>query len=568
MKRIESKLGRFSFEEFSKELRWVWQYIKKYKFYVAFYVVLGLLSTISGLVGSVISKKLINAVTGKDSSSVALLAAFYVCFGLSCVVLNAVLSRLSAVSASRVTQNIRRDVFSSVLCSRWQDLSSFHSGDLLNRVNNDVSTVASSVLSWLPTLVMRALQFIGSFFLIFHYDKSMAFIALAGSPVTVAVSLFFMQRLRENSQNVKKASSSLMSFLGETFREGTNIKAFGLTDDFKNRFSIVQNALTATTLEQNRFSVVSSAVVSAVGLAVSYACFGWSVFRLWKGAIDFGTMVMFLQLASSLSAAFGSLVSLVPSAVNSTVAAGRVMEITELENEETDFSKVERFVEENQSGGVEVKMENVEFSYGQKSVLCGFSLLAKPGEIVALSGFSGAGKTTILRLLLGLASAREGKIELFGIESRQKLDVSSNTRKAFSYVPQGHSLLSGSIKDNLLMLCKDACDRQIESALKAACAFDFVKKLPKGIDTVLGEDNLGLSEGQAQRIAIARALLSPAPILIFDEATSAIDDETQKKILENIKRLKKEKTIIMTTHKKSVLDYCDKIYNVGTVDEK
>lgn len=568
MNRIVSKLKRFSFDEFSRELRWVWQYIKKYRFYVAFYVVLGLLSTASGLVGSVISKKLINAVTGKDASSIVLLAAFYVCFGLFSVAVNAVLSRLSAISATRVTQNIRQDVFSSVLCSKWQDLSAFHSGDLLNRVNNDVSTVATSVLSWLPTLVMRVLQFIGSFFLIFHYDKSMAFIALAGSPVTVAVSVFFMQRLRDNSKNVKKASSSLMSFLGETFREGTNIKAFGLTDNFKNRFEVVQNALTAATLEQNRFSVFSSAVISAFGMAVSYACFGWSVFRLWKGAIDFGTMVMFLQLASSLSSAFGSLVSLVPSAVNSAVAAGRVMEITELENEKSDFSKVEHLIEENKKDGIEVIMENVEFSYGKDSVLCGFSLCARPGEIVALSGRSGAGKTTILRLLLGLAKPQSGKNALIGCENKKELEISSQTRKAFSYVPQGHSLLSGSIRDNLLMLCGNASQEQIESALKAACAFDFVMKLPKKLETVLGEDNLGLSEGQAQRIAIARAVLSPAPVMIFDEATSAIDDSTQKTILENIRNLPKEKTIIMTTHKRTVLDFCDKIYKVGTVDEK
>ncbi|MGN0468833.1 MAG: ABC transporter ATP-binding protein [Acutalibacteraceae bacterium] len=566
MKRLLKKLDNISIKEILREVNWVWQYIKEYKFYVILYVVLGLVSTATGLIGSVLSKKLINCVTGYDHSSVLKVGIFYVLFGLATIFLNAVLSRLSAVSCAMVTQNIRTDVFSKVMNAKWQKFSEFHSGDILNRVNNDVATVATSVLTWLPNLVTKLFQFVGAFFIIFRYDKSMAFIALAGSPVTVAVSLFFLEKLRENAKGVRKASSSLMSFLGETFRENSNIKAFDLTDDFKKRFNIVQSALTSSTLKQNSFSIISSTAVSLVGMLVSYACFGWSVYRLWAGAINFGTMVLFIQLTSVLSSAFGSLVSLVPNAVNSAVAAGRVMEITQLESESCDESKIMKFIGENSKSGVSVELRDVRFSYNQKTpVLGGFCAEVSPGEIIALSGHSGAGKTTVLRLLLGLVETSDGEAVLIGKDSGEELEISSSTRKAFTYVPQGHSLFSGTIRENLLMLRPDATDEEINSALKAACAYDFVYAMPEGLDSRLGEDNQGLSEGQAQRIAIARAILSESPIILLDEATSAIDKTAEKIILENITSFATKKTLIVTTHKQSVLDISDRVYEVGKI---
>lgn len=571
MKRTVEKLKEISARELADELKWIWKYVKEYKYYLVLYIVLGFISTAFGLAGSVISKKLINAVTGTDSSSLVMLGCLYAGFGLASVLLNAVLSRISAVSSTNVTKNIRQDVFSRVMSAKWQDFVSFRSGDILNRVNNDVSTVSASVLNWIPTFITKSFQFVCAFFLILHYDAAMALIALLGTPATVIASAFFVSKLRERTKKARSASSELVAFLSETFRGIHNIKAFDLKSDFDVRFKMVQSTLTEALLSQNKIAVVSSVIVSVFGLVVSYSCFGFAVYRLWAGVIDFGTMAMFIQLSSVLSGAFGAIVSLIPNAVNSAVSASRLMEITQLETESTDSGQTERFIRNNRDCGVSVKISDISFSYeDDEPVLHDVNLHAEPGEIVALVGRSGAGKTTILRLLLSLVSPVGGNAFLLGLNNGERLDISECTRRAFSYVPQGHSLFSGSIAENMRMLRPNASDEEIVHALKTACAYDFVSKMPNGIHTVIGEDNFGLSEGQAQRIAIARAVLSDSPVILLDESTSAIDLTTEKQLLENIKSLSKKKTCILITHKTSVMEICSRVYLVEdfTVTEK
>lgn len=564
MKKTVENLKSMSVHELKDELTWIWRYVKEYKGYLILYIGLGFAATAFGLGGSVLSKKLINAVTGVDSSSLMTLGCLYVGFGVASVFLNAVLSRISAVSSTNVTKNIRHDVYSRVMSAKWQDFVSFRSGDILNRVNNDVSTVSTSVLNWLPTFITKSFQFVCAFFLILHYDKTMALIALLGAPVTVLASAVFVSKIRESTKKARSASSELVAFLSETFRGIHNIKAFDLKADFDIRFRLVQSTLTEAMLTQNKISVVSSIGVSLLGLLVSYSCFGWAVYRLWADAIDFGTMAMFMQLASVLSGAFGSIVSLIPNAVNSAVAARRLMEITQLETEISDSGETEAFINRNKNKGVGVVISDVDFAYEtDEPVLHDVNIHADPGELVALVGVSGAGKTTILRLLLSLVEPESGNAYLCGKQDGEKLLISASTRRAFAYVPQGHSLFSGSIADNMRMIRPDASDDEIVRALKTACAYDFVSKMPNGIDTLLGEDNFGLSEGQAQRIAIARAVLSDSPVILLDESTSAIDLQTEKQLLENIKSLSEKKTCIIITHKVSVTEICSRVYSVA-----
>ena len=550
MKKTVENLKSMSVHELKDELTWIWRYVKEYKGYLILYIALGFAATAFGLGGSVLSKKLINAVTGVDSSSLMTLGCLYVGFGVASVFLNAVLSRISAVSSTNVTKNIRHDVYSRVMSAKWQDFVSFRSGDILNRVNNDVSTVSTSVLNWLPTFITKSFQFVCAFFLILHYDKTMALIALLGAPVTVLASAVFVSKIRESTKKARSASSELVAFLSETFRGIHNIKAFDLKADFDIRFRLVQSTLTEAMLTQNKISVVSSIGVSLLGLLVSYSCFGWAVYRLWADAIDFGTMAMFMQLASVLSGAFGSIVSLIPNAVNSAVAARRLMEITQLETEISDSGETEAFINRNKNKGVGVVISDVDFAYEtDEPVLHDVNIHADPGELVALVGVSGAGKTTILRLLLSLVEPESGNAYLCGKQDGEKLLISASTRRAFA--------------DNMRMIRPDASDDEIVRALKTACAYDFVSKMPNGIDTLLGEDNFGLSEGQAQRIAIARAVLSDSPVILLDESTSAIDLQTEKQLLENIKSLSEKKTCIIITHKVSVMEICSRVYSVA-----
>ena len=342
------------------------------------------------------------------------------------------------------------------------------------------------------------------------------------------------------------------------------IKAFNLIPLFNQRFSKIQQKYINITLEYNKVSIYISAFLSLIGAVVSYACFGWGAYRLWTGHITYGTMTMFLQLANSLSDGFSGIVSMIPSAIDVTTSAGRIMEVINLPKEEEETSNLPQ-VSEVKKNGLKVVFENVTFQYktGDK-VLKKVNLLAAPQEIIALVGPSGEGKTTTIRMLLGLITPQEGNCYLSqeGSLPGSRIPLSASTRKYFSYVPQGNTLFGGTIAENMRMVKEDATEEEIIDALKAACAYDFVSQLPDGIYTQIIENGNGFSEGQYQRLCIARAILHEAPILLLDEATSALDVATERKVLRNILKMGRTRTCILTTHRPSVLSMCNRVYNI------
>ena len=287
---------------------------------------------------------------------------------------------------------------------------------------------------------------------------------------------------------------------------------------------------------------------------MEFIAFAYCLWRLWGGYINFGTMTLFLQQRASLSSAFSGLVGMLPSAMTSSVAARRIRELAEL-------SKEPRGGEQPHGGAYALKLENIDFSYtaGTK-IISGSGFEAAPGEIVALVGPSGEGKTTLIRMLLGLVHPDGGTARLVGKDG--EVPLSADTRCLFSYVPQGNTVFSGTIADNLRIVRQDASDEQLVAALKAASAWDFVDKMPQGINRPVGERGRGLSDGQAQRIAIARAILRDAPILLMDEATSALDVATERQVLRSILEHCPDKTCIVTTHRPSVLSMCSRVYRV------
>jgi ABC-type bacteriocin/lantibiotic exporter with double-glycine peptidase domain len=273
-------------------------------------------------------------------------------------------------------------------------------------------------------------------------------------------------------------------------------------------------------------------------------------------------MTLFLQQRGALTTQFNSLVGILPGMLNSSVSAHRIREIVQLPKEHHDPAAAKR-LKAVADRGLTVRMRDVNFSYEdeQRHVISNSDFVAQPGEIVALVGPSGEGKTTMLRLILGLVSPREGKVVLSGYDNVE-LDINADIREFFSYVPQGNTILSGTIADNLRMVKEDATDEEVIQALKTACAWDFVCNMPEGINSSVGERGKGLSEGQAQRVAIARAVLRDAPILLLDEATSALDVTTERQVLRNIIQQHPFKTCIVTTHRPSVLNMCQRVYRV------
>lgn len=574
IKKVIRKIKDGMLQEMYEETKWMYTYAKKYKFQIVFYIFLGVLTTVMGLASSVGSKYLIDAVTGQDSGNIALIALFIVAMGLFSIGINAITTMISARINIKVNNEIQAEVYDKILVADWISMKEFHSGDLLNRLNGDVNTVASSILSWIPSLITRSAQFFGILAIILYYDPTMAVIALGSAPVMLIVSKTLMKKMRDYNKRMRQVSSDVMSFNEESFQNIQSIKAFDLVGLFSKRLRDVQQNYKDVFLDYNKFSVYTSSFMSVVGMFVAYACFGWGVYRLWTGHITFGTMTLFVQLSGQLSSSFKSIVSLVPSAISATTSAGRIMEFFKIKDEsELEDDKAKLIQNNTQGKGLSVILDDVEFSYNEnKTVFQHADVVANPGEIVALVGPSGEGKTTMIRLLLGLINTKSGNASIRDING-VSCKISSATRRFFAYVPQGNTIFSGTIAENMRMVKQDATDAEIVEALKAACAYDFVNRLPDGINSKVGERGSGFSEGQAQRLSIARALLRKSPILLLDEATSALDVFTERQVLRNIMNMGYARTCIVTTHRPSVLTMCDKVYKIDSgvvcdIDEK
>lgn len=559
IKKIIEKYKSGAFREMWNETKWLYSYAAKYKWLIVIYIVIGLFATGLALAASLVTKNLINEVLGGKISAAAV--ALYVFLGLSGIAVSALNRRLSAKISLRVNNEIRADVFGKFISTTWEEVSAFHSGDLLNRINGDVSTVADSVIGWIPSVTIKSAQFIGAIAIICYYDAAMALLSLISIPAAALISSLLLRKMRSYGTKIREAGSELMSFFEESLQNIQTVKAFGLSQSLDGRLAQLQKIYYDTSLEYNALSVKVTSGMSVLGLFVSYLCMGWCIFRLFTGAIDIGTMVLFIQLSSYLSSSISSLISSVPTVISATVSAGRIISVLNLPREEEDESLAAREIADF-GEAPEIEFRDVSFGYknGGK-VFSEVNLTVAPGEFAAFVGPSGGGKTTLLRLLLGLVKPQSGKATLS--TKGKTAEISSVTRRIFTYVPQEKAMFSGTVAEMLRLFSPEATDEEINAALKAACAYDFVAALPEGINTPLGERGAGFSEGQNQRLAIARAVLRKAPVLLLDEATSALDLETERQVLENITALCRGKTLIVMTHRESVLPLCDSVYRIS-----
>ena len=547
------------------ETRWIYRHTRAYRKSVFVYVLLGLVATALSMLAALLSRELINSIVylhdrdGYGGTRIAVSGISVVCVSLVNILLSALVSRYSTRVNLRISNELRAEVYGTFMNTDWQSLQEFHSGDLLNRINTDVSTVAGSVLGWLPALIIKGTSFLASLCIILVYDPTMALFALISAPVTFLVARPFVGKMRKYSKKMRAVSSEMTSFHEESLQNAQSIKAFNLVDTFLDRLKGVQKVYYDTSMDYNRFTILNSSFLSTVGMLVSYLCFGWGAYRLWLGRIDFGTMVLFIQLAGYLSSSLTALIRLVPSAIECTVAAQRIMTIFDLPRENTEESgKVEALKHSGEP--ITLELRNLMFSYQQRSmVLQDLHLKVRPHEMIAIVGPSGSGKTTLFRILLGLVSPDSGTAQVSIGEN--VFDLSPSTRTLFAYVPQDHVIFSGTIADTLRLVRPDASDEDLYAALRVACADGFVSRLPEGIHTSLKERGGTLSVGQNQRLAIARAILADAPILLLDEITSALDLETESQVLQNIASLR-DKTCIITTHRPSVLSLCSKVYRI------
>ena len=561
LQQLLNKIDDGTFSTFIDDWKWIFSYSKRYKKVIAFYLILGILSSTLGLVSSVVSKYLIDIIVGKKLDQLWVLVFMMVFSTVFSLVFSSVIGRLSLKISIDVGNDIQADIFSQIIDAKWLELNKYPNGDLLNRFNSDVSTVAGNAVSWGPSLILSVYNFIATFCVILYYDVTMAFIALGSAPFLLLMSRYIMRKNKEYRERVLQMNSKLMSFEVETFYNIDTIKSFGIMDKYGRELKKWQGKYKDHSLEYNMFQIKTGILTKLISTGVTFVAFGYCLFRMWSGAISYGTMTLFLQQRSALTSQFNSLVSIIPGMLNSSISAHRIREIVQLPKEYHNPEAAKQ-LDAVKDDGLTVRMKDVDFSYMEgQNVITDSDFVAQPGEIVALVGPSGEGKTTMLRLILGLISPQDGSVVLSGKDGRE-MDMSADVRQFFSYVPQGNTILSGTIAENLRMVKEDATDDEIINALKTACAWDFVSRHPQGIGMNVGERGMGLSEGQAQRIAIARAVLRDAPILLMDEATSALDVTTERQVLRNIIKQHPNKTCIVTTHRPSVLNMCQRVYRV------
>ena len=549
-----------TFGEILDDWRWIFTYSKRYKKAIAFYIILGILSTTLGLVSSIAGKYIIDIITGYQVSKLWIMILVMVGSALFSLVIGNVLGRVTLKLQIRINNDIQADIFDQIIDADWMAINGYSNGDVLNRFTGDVGSVSANAISWLPTIIISFYQFFATLGVIMHYNTVMALLAFASAPFMLLISRFVIKKQREYSMKVREMSSKVMTFEVETFYNMDTIKSFGILGQYSRKLREWQEKFKAISLEYNWFSIKTNVFMSLVGMLVQFTAFGYCLYLLWSHQITYGTMTLFLQQRSALAGAFSSVIGLIPGFLNSSVSAHRVRELVQLPKEKhvEGSERLDRYADM----GFELKMRDVDFSYVKgKQVITNSSMVARPGEIVGLVGPSGEGKTTIIRMILGLIKPERGEAIIKSWDGTE-VELNIETRHLFAYVPQGNTILTGTIADNMRLAKEDATDEEIIEALRIACAWDFVQRKPDGINSMLGERGRGLSEGQAQRIAIARAVLRDAPILLLDEATSALDVTTERTVLKNIVSQRPNKTCIVTTHRPTVLNLCQRVYRV------
>lgn len=556
-----NKLDDGTFSDFFEDWKWIFSYSRKYTKVIICYTIIGIISSTLGLVSSVASKYMIDIITGYQFEKLWLVAVIMVSSMVVSLLFTSLVNRYSTKLSIYVNNDMQADIFDRIIDADWLSISQFENGDILNRFNNDVNTVASNAVSWLPNLIIYVYSIAATLVVILYYDATMALIALLSAPILLLSGRYLMRKNSEYRRKVLEVNSKLMNYEVETFYNFDTIKSFGVMEHYSKGLRGWQERFKQTNLAYNLFTIKTNIGMSVLSAGVSFLAFGYCLFRLWTGDILYGTMTLFLEQRSKLSNQFSNLVRIIPGMLNSAVSARRIRELVELPREVHMPEQSERMRQAAQHGFT-VQLEHVNFAYIQEHrVLTDSNFIASPGEIVALVGPSGEGKTTMLRMILGLLHPNQGTAQLV-TQDGETVPIHADTRRYFSYVPQGNTLMSGTIADNLRVVKEDATEEEIKQALETACAWEFVQKMPDGIHSLLGTRGRGVSEGQAQRISIARAVLRDAPILLLDEATSALDVATERQVLRNIMHRHPNKTCIVTTHRPSVLNLCQRIYRV------
>ena len=539
-------------------IKWLWAVAAGNRLQTLLNAVIGIASVVMSLVSVYVVRNAIDiashALEGDIYTAIAWMGAVIIIdFALS--ISGIYVRNILGVKAQN---RMQQKMLERVLRSEWSSRKAMHSGDIVNRLEGDVNVVVGFLTETMPGALSTSLLFIGAFCYLYSMDSTLALITIAVVPLCVVMSKFYVKKMRRLNRQVRDSDSKIQSVMQEIVQHTMLIRTLEGDQPMIGRLTESHRQLRQNIVSRTLFSVLSNLTLN-LGFALSYLLtFAWSAIRLSQGTLSFGGMTAFLQLVSRIQGPARSLAKLLPQSVAVITAAERLMELEDIP-EETEGEPI--FVQPPCC----LHLKNVSFRYDDNSpwVLKDFNYTFRPGTATAVMGGTGAGKTTLIRMLLALTKPQQGSVTIASETAPQKEETLTHLHRCnFVYVPQGNTLMSGTIRENLLIAKPDATDDEMRNALHTSCA-DFVLSLPDGLDTVCSEHGGGLSEGQAQRIAIARALLRDRPVMLFDEATSALDAETEEQLLQNILATRK-KTIVFITHRKMVCRFCDDILKVDS----
>ena len=463
---------------------------------------------------------------------------------------------------AKQTTSIRLRIFSHLFRRQMFDQKEMHSGDVTSRLEKDIDVVSDATTSLFPDMTVTLIQLVGAFLLMQSMDTRLAWALLLLTPMFLIVGKLIGRKMRMMTLDIRKQESVIQMLVQETMEHNAVLRSLESGDWITNRLDDMQQDLRGKISRRARFTVISRLLIGSSFSLGYIMAFIWGAMQLRNGAITFGVMTSFLQLVSQIQNPILQMLNMVPQFIQASASIDRLTELEQVEVEETGFSGIPGSSEISRSSGslhpLGVKVEDVSFKYadGDREILTHFSFDFKPGSKTALMGHTGAGKTTLFRLLLALTKPNKGALTIY--DSRGQQAISEQTRSNFVFVPQGNTLMSGTIRYNLLLARPDATDEELDDVLHTAMA-DFVLDLPDGLDTECGERGSGLSEGQAQRIAIARGLLRPGGILLLDEISASLDEATERELYRRLFAKYPGKTMIFITHRPVVCELCDQV---------
>lgn len=529
-------------------IKWIWDASLGYRKPILLSMLCGMFRMAVSLAFVWLCKYVIDVATHQTAGSLS----HGICLMVGCILLqlslSAVSSRLYASTDVSLSNRMRSGLLTHLLKSRWNGRELFHSGDMLNRMEGDVSVVVRMMIGLFPSVGIVLSQLVGAAAFLLILDRRMAVVILLIMPVALVFSKLYMMKMRKITREIRETDSRVQSHMQENLQHRTLIAALERTPMILNTMDSLQLGLKRLVMQRNSYSVFLSVLVQA-GFAFGYVvAFSWGVYGLNKGTVTFGMLTAFMQLVAQVQRPVVDLSKMVPSFINGLTSVERLNELYSLPLEEQGAPV-------QLAGPVGIRLEHVTFRYpgSEREVLHDFSHDFAPGSLTAVLGETGSGKSTLLRLLLALLQPAEGRILLYA--GREERTASPLTRGNFIYVPQGNTLVSGSLRHNLQLGNPEATDEQMYVALHTAAA-DFVADLSEGLDTPCGEKGEGLSEGQAQRIAIARGLLRSGSIILLDEPTSALDAETTRLLLQRLTEKVGSKTLILITHQEQTARLC------------